>query len=273
MYLGVNHKQYLKHYASATVENGKKAFSILPKEQYFFLQNHWQDCLFYPAQEGTLIRVFHHNGKWYFATHRRLNADRCFWGGKTSFQSIFVKGLRKLYQDEDSSDQEILDELTRRLDPSTVFVFLIKSVWQTRIVSFPDEKEPILLVGTFSRNVFNPNFSDISGIPSVRRLSFNNISDMYRKVEQMPPECYQGVLIVTPNGDCWKICSYQYLHRYIIRGNVESVKYRYLQLLNYPDFLNTFQQMYPDKHPEFDEYEDILDSLAESFANDFNTRC
>ncbi len=274
MYLGVSHKQYIKHYASATVENGKKAFSILPKEQYFFLQNHWSDCLFYPAQEGTLIRVFHHNGKWYFATHRRLNADRCFWGGKTSFQSIFVNGLRKLYQDEESNDQEILDELTRRLDPSIVYVFLIKSVWQTRIVSFPDNKEPILLVGTFSRcgNTFDSNFSDIPNIPSVQRMSFSNISDLYRKVEQMPPEFYQGVLVVTPHGECWKICSYQYLHRYIIRGNVESVKYRYLQLLNYPTFLDTFRQMYPDKTSEFDEYEDILDSLAETFANDFNTR-
>lgn len=272
MYLGVTHGTYLRHFKNVSINGDKPAFEILPKNEYNYLQANWDKLLFYPAQEGTLIRVFAVDGKWYFATHRRLDANRCFWGGKISFGEFFALALKKLFN-SNRSNEEILNELSSHLNQSKVYVFLLKPTIQTRIVSFPDEKEPVILVGVFENNVFQKDFESIPGIPSVKQLpSFQNIFDLYERVDGMAPEYYQGVLIMTPKGECIKICSYQYLHRYLLRGNVDSVKLRYLQILAYPHLVECFRQMYPEREAEFDEYEDIIDGIAETLSDHYNRR-
>ncbi len=272
MYLGVTHGIYLRHFEKVTVDGGKPAFQILPKTEFNYLQANWGKLIFYPAQEGTLIRAFAVNGKWYFATHRRLDSKRCFWGGKISFGELFALALKKLFNSE-KTNEEILSELSSHLDQSKVYVFLLKPTIQTRIVSFPDEKEPVILVGVFENNVFQKDFESIPGIPSVKQLTgFRDIFDLYKRVEGMAPEYYQGVLIMTPKGECIKICSYQYLHRYLLRGNVDSIKLRYLQILSHPHLIECFRQMYPEKEADFDEYEDIIDGIAQTLADNYNRR-
>ena len=45
------------------------------------------------AQEGSLLRVFSVNSKWYITTHRKLDAFRSKWSSRKSFGEQFVDAL------------------------------------------------------------------------------------------------------------------------------------------------------------------------------------
>ena len=69
---------------------------------------------FYPSREGTLLRVFFHNGKWYLSTHRKLDAFKSRWGSDTSFGDLFVQSIGQTF-----------DQFTSTLTPGLVYVFMV----------------------------------------------------------------------------------------------------------------------------------------------------
>ena len=53
------------------------------------------ESIAFPAVEGCVIRLFHHNGQQYVTTHRKLNAHESKWGSSKSFGSVFDEQLAK----------------------------------------------------------------------------------------------------------------------------------------------------------------------------------
>lgn len=63
-------------------------------------------CKFYQGFEGTVIRVFKHNGKVYYSSHKKLDTSKSTWGSSENFRSLFLRlsGLQEtdLFGDEPS---------------------------------------------------------------------------------------------------------------------------------------------------------------------------
>jgi hypothetical protein len=50
-------------------------------------------CSIYDSFEGTLLRMFCYNNKWYLSTNRKLDANKSKWGSKTTFGEYFKQAL------------------------------------------------------------------------------------------------------------------------------------------------------------------------------------
>ena len=78
---------------------------------------------FFSSEEGTFIRLFYTNDKWYLSTHRKLNAFNSRWGSENSSSvgQIFVNNISEL-------GYESLDSLTSVLDSNYTYIFLIRNM-------------------------------------------------------------------------------------------------------------------------------------------------
>ena len=99
----------------------------------------FSEFTFYPAKEGTLLRLFQFNNKWYLCTHRKLSAFRSKWASKDTFGTLFKKALEhevtrsssfadKLKLSTASSTtsetDNILDSFQNSLDVNYQYMFL-----------------------------------------------------------------------------------------------------------------------------------------------------
>ena len=62
---------------------------VLPKQSEKFLAEEKIPSIVFSAVEGTLIRVYHLDNKWFISTNSRLDAEISFWSGKLSFGKQF----------------------------------------------------------------------------------------------------------------------------------------------------------------------------------------
>jgi hypothetical protein len=55
----------------------------------------------YPLLDGTLLRVWKHNGTIHISTHKKLNASKSHWGSSSTFTELFKKYTEKYFKPED----------------------------------------------------------------------------------------------------------------------------------------------------------------------------
>lgn len=58
----------------------------------------------YPLLDGTLLRVWKHNGTIHISTHKKLDASRSHWGSSQTFTELFLKYTEKYFKLEDLFD-------------------------------------------------------------------------------------------------------------------------------------------------------------------------
>ena len=75
-------------YTISDIEKLEKMFSDGFNEDYTFFESH----------EGSLIRVFHFNDKWYVSTHKKIDAFESRWSSKKIFWRIICRSIRKRIQ-------------------------------------------------------------------------------------------------------------------------------------------------------------------------------
>jgi hypothetical protein len=83
------------------------------------------------SYEGTLIRVFKHNGKTYIATHKKLDAYKSKWGSNYSFGQMFTYAINKKLLEDDVSFEDYIDSL----DDKYVHTYLLRNSFENRLVS------------------------------------------------------------------------------------------------------------------------------------------
>lgn len=190
--------------------------------------------IFFPAKEGTLLRLFFH-GKWYLSTHRKLDAFNSRWGCDESFGEIFLKCL-----------ETTLDDLTAKLDTSHVYFFLIRNTKNTRIVSHPPETYQMYHVGTLLNN---EKFDMTSiGLPQQERVEYVSLGELDAYVRMCDPFQTQGVIGFNPeNGKQVKIVNSAYQNYVVIRNNEPDVQFRFLELWRdqTSPLFKTFLELYP----------------------------
>jgi hypothetical protein len=261
-------------------------------------------CQVYDAHEGALLRVFHHEGTWFFATHRKFDANRSKWASRQSFGEQLTAALSaeyqrnskfrercgdpgkepeaKIYFSRESPENNEIDVHVRQyldtLDKDWCYCFLVRNTKDNRIVCQApvDEKgnpEAIVYhVGSFKKYTNEFSLSLDINIPSPKKHNFESWSQVYDYVKSTNHDELQGIIAVAPDARHIKILGSRYSYLFQIRGNEPSIKFRYLQLRMNPKKVDDLYLLYPGHHQEFENYENILYLIAKNIHSAYVNR-
>ena len=243
------------------------------------LESVFSECTFFRSEEGTLIRVFNFNGKWYISTHRKLDSFKSRWSSKDSFGMSFEKAINHEFDTNERfnqtlssvSGETVLDKFKQFLDMQKQYMFLVRNTAENRIVCLAPKNPTVYHVGTFINGVVD--LDDNIFITKPEKLFFREVRDLCVHVNNdIDYNHHQGVIVFAPNNKQYKIVNDDYQTLFNIRGNEPSIKFRYLQVrMNRRDLEGLFF-LYPEMAEKFDEYENILYNISGKIHNAYIQR-
>lgn len=242
---------------------------------------------FFDAFEGTLIRIFSYNNKWYLSTNRKLDAFKSRWGVKTSYGDYFIEALKheiivssvfreKLGFNEESGEQAstatILDRLFNILNPEKQYMFFLINNFSNRIVCEYDHPK-FLHVGTFHQGVLCLEHDNL-GFDYPKEHFFESPDELFNYVNnKVDFKLLQGIIIFGENNKQYKVYNKTYLEWLKIRGNEASIRFRYIQLRNNPEKRDLLLQLYPEFRETVFNIEitirEICNHILEAYINRF----
>jgi hypothetical protein len=228
----------------------------------------FNDWSFYDSHEGACVRLFHHAGKWFVSTHRKLDAFRSKWASRESFGTSFKNALTAEEEHNPSfkaglpAGENILERFQSTLDTSKQYMFLVRNTKDNRIVCCAPDRATVFHVGTFVEGVLVMT-EDVK-LPVPTKLTFLNVEELQAYVEKVSYRELQGVIGFTDDNKQLKIVNKDYQDLFHARGNEPSIKFRYLQIRMNRRFVNMLYHLYPDMTETFDEYENTLYDIARS---------
>lgn len=235
------------------------------------------NCAIFDAHEGTLIRMFCFNNKWYTSTHRKLNAFRSKWSSKESFGTSFKRALEAEVENNQNlrdslpvNEDGLLERFQSTLDIGKQYMFLVRNTEENRIVCAPPSRPTVYHVGTFIGDQLS--LTENINIPWPRRHNFSTISDVLRYTRSIDIRNLQGVIIFAPNNCQYKIVHKDYQDLFEARGNEPSIKYRYLQVRTSMRMVNMLRYLYPNMVDMFEKYENTIYSIAKNIYNAYVQR-
>ena len=241
------------------------------------VENHFTDCSFYDSHEGSLVRMFFFDGKWYTSTHRKLDAFKSKWASKESFGTCFKRALEaeveknsELRDALPQNDQSLLERFQSTLDQSKQYMFLISHTEENRIVCLPPESPVVYHVGTFVNSELV--MTEKCRIPYPRKHDFLNMESLIDYVSNIDIRNLQGVICFAPNNKQYKIVQTDYMDLFNARGNEPSIKFRYLQVRMIPKTLNMLFYLYPDMVPTFNDIENIIYDISKKIYSAYVQR-
>lgn len=237
----------------------------------------FNECSFYDAYEGALIRMFHHADKWYISTHRKLNAFRSKWASRESFGTCFKRALEAEIETNEElrcvipdSDDGLLERFQKTLNPEKQYMFLVRHTEENRIVSFAPEKPKLYHVGTFSDGVLT--MDENVKIPYPKKHTFDKLEDLVSYVDSVDIRELQGVICFAPDNTQYKVLNPKYQELFKARGNEPSIKFRYLQVRMNRRHVNMLFELYPKWESTFDEIENNLYDVAKNIYTSYVQR-
>lgn len=232
---------------------------------------------FYDAYEGALLRVFNFGGKWYLSTHRKLNAFNSKWSSPDTFGTQFKNALleetkrnKEFKNALPEKTENILDQFYTLLDPCKQYMFLVLNGESNRIVCKAAEVPTLYHVGTFVNKELDLDEEFL--IPKPAKHKWLNIDELIEYVSSLNYTEKQGVIGFGPNNTQVKIYNKNYQDLFKIRGNEQSIKFRYLQIRMNTEMVRQLYELYPSHTQIFDEYENILHKIASQIYQAYKQR-
>jgi hypothetical protein len=242
------------------------------------------------SEEGTLVRIFYHNNKWYLSTHKKLDARQSRWGNSKTFGELFTQGIYNSYmwsipfreflnipeqKDEDEDIENVIyDSFLQKLSKDKTYIFLIKSTTQNRIVCTKVSEIGVLLyLGRIDNN--SQKYEGVSDLDSYINISKRveksgeryTVDELIEKTKEIDHTEHQGIIIFTSDfSRSIKLINKKYSRGLYLRGNCPSVKFRYLELLN-KDNINEISEyiiLYPEYTLDFVMIESIMFNIAKA---------
>lgn len=225
----------------------------------------FEKCRFFEAHEGTLLRVFNINGKWYTSTNRRLDAFNSKWAAKTTtfgihFADAVRENIRAVNDDEFFEDEEEDKKLEDKkkdardylnkiyeanLDKTKKYMFLLEPCKEERIVCLT--KSPRFFnIGVFDKdnNLSLDEDVVLDGykVPKPQELVFEDMRAMLYALDSIDFKRIQGFIAIQSeegrDDKHFKILNNQYKYYFGLRGNTSSIRFRYLQLEHQNTMIN-----------------------------------
>lgn len=200
--------------------------------------------------DGTLMKIFYHpsSGKWETATTKCFDADRSHWTSKKSFHELLMETLGPKFN-------------FNELDKTKCYIGLLIHP-ENKLVSdyFGDGegrfKEPTFVhTGTCNLETleFDPNYEKLKSDSVVlpEKKEFANVDALmnFLKGEEMTQPIRPGFICLV-NGERYKFVSPHYTMCKELRGNIQNMKYRLLNLMQTDE---TAQRKFLKLFPEYND--------------------
>lgn len=233
-------------------------------------------CRFFEAHEGACVRLYKWNNTWMVSTNRKIDAYRSKWGSpkSKSFGDMFMDALLHTLIDKVEfrhfngvKSQDVFDYYCDNfLNPTYNYTFLVRNNEHNRIVCTAEKYPSLYHIGTFNEK-FELCFDQNVLIPSPQEYIIDSIEIFKTTIKEMNPFELQGIIIYMPCNRQLKVMNSKYFELFNIRGNEPSINYRYLQLRNNKNDLETLKMLYPDNVCSFVQYEEYLERACEEIVS------
>lgn len=234
-------------------------------------------CKFYDSHEGSLIRMFYYDNKWYTSTHRKLNAFNSKWGSKESFGTAFKKALEQevstntnLSTAMAAYEGNILERFQSTLDTSKQYMFLVRHSSEHRIVCNAPQNPTLYHVGSFVNGELV--LTDNCNIPQPKEHKFDSVDEILQYVTETNIYELQGIICFCSDNKQLKIMNNEYQELFFARGNEPSIKFRYLQVRMNQRMHTMLCKLYPNMLTVFDEIENNIYSIAKNIYQSYVQR-
>lgn len=226
-------------------------YNTSDEEWKTMVQYNIQNCHIFIAEEGTLLRLFCYENRWYLSTHKRIDAFTSHWSSTSSFGDLFVEALDYYYQKGEGKGKldylekdHLLDVFCAGLDTDRVYTFMLRTNADTRIVCQPPTVPTVYFAGQFYKGMYlegNP-----TTLPWPTRVMFTAAEDLSDYIESFDPVKCPGVIVVTPDQNVFKVMTPGYKELTRIRGCEPSLYRVYMRVRQNEDELKTFLQLFPE---------------------------
>jgi len=108
-----------------------------------FLKN--EDVFAIHSYEGTLLRVFYYQSKWFISTHKKIDAYNSKWGCDKTFGELFEQAFKHRYGINPA--HSLQEALSSYLDTEHVYIFLLQNYIDNRIVCIAPLTPDVILLG------------------------------------------------------------------------------------------------------------------------------
>lgn len=243
----------------------------LDLENMYFLESH----------EGTIIRMFHFENRWYISTHRKLDAYSSRWNSPESFGELFEKCVNHEYttnqtfkdslKEDPSLNCTPLESFQNSLDKSYQYMFLIRNHNQNRIVCDGCATPTMYHVGTFSDGELVYDKS-IEGLKTPKKYTFNSFQQVKEKMDSINYKELQGLVVFSQRNAVMKIMTSDYKELFDLRGNESSLRFRYLQIRGDVIKVQKYLELYPDFTDMAYFVEDCLLTAAKTIHDSYVSR-
>lgn len=230
-----------------------------------------KDMIISKAIEGTIVRLFFGDDRWYISTHNRLDGRESRWSGIT-FGELFDR----LWGEEDYD---------KFMDRDKCYIFLI-SCPENRMVC--KTKDTLLLVSVLKREEGSMIYSDLRlkethPSVSIQEQELCNRSSVVEKVlkyvDNIGWENYTGILVRTAHSDfrdvrCVKVVNELHRERKEARGCDPDVRARYLYLTSrgMTKEIRLLEEMFPEYESSFLKIKNGYKRLLEYLSSCYQTR-
>jgi hypothetical protein len=212
------------------------------KNHSFFNEQNFQDIEQYIVSDGTMIRLFYHNGEWRKATNRRIDANNASWGPVKSFGALF----------DDAAEYNNLDY--SKLNIENCYIFVLQHP-VNRIVE-PVSSFPILHhIDTVHVSSGVRIMEDI-GIKKSNEITYQSLNEMAEfLMDAETPWMFQGFLLINSRNERLKLENPKYTHVHNVKGNIITETGAWKMNENVHAYSFRLFQIIRDGHePEFLKY-------------------
>lgn len=201
----------------------------------------------YTSMEGTLLRLFYYQDKWYVTTNRKLDAFKSYWSSHFSFGQIFVNNILHIYKETN------IETFFDKLDKGNTYFFLLMPTIENRIVCLVDSTLPSLYYlgyfekGDIGENVVIRRGEELMEISRLVKLEMDNdmtkVKDFVKSVDVWKN---QGVILFHKHKNRQvKFLNEEYKRLWSIRNNNPNLFLRYFEIRTDEKMLDDFFKLYP----------------------------
>lgn len=258
--------------------SSQNVFKELSQNGLFELmkENTYQRARVEYCEDGTMIRLYNYNNKWYTATTRCIDADDSYWSSEKSFNQMFW---------------EIFDDkFLNNLDVTYTYIFvllhqnnrIVVKHRQNSLVYISRIKNTITSIGKddnefelVEKNVLTEDYTNI-----FYELQKNNKERFIKRPKNIPDlnsnfDDFESLIVSNKRGILYKIFNNNYktwtiyrvdFEKYKtlkdLRGNHPDIRMRYLELIDNARALGYLHFHYPEYKNDFREIEKLVNRLC-----------
>jgi hypothetical protein len=202
------------------------------------------------CEDGTVVRLFNHEGVWRTATTRCTDGRKSKWSSSKSFDEMF----REVFD---------MENMQSSLDVAYTYIFVL--VHNENRIVVKHRKNGLIYISRINNATLQEDYINVFGervwrpkfIPSLNASVFEEHSLPYKR----------GVLfkLYDKEYSSWttfKVDFNEYIHLKNVRGNVPNISQRYLELVSNPDMLKVLLKHYSEHKQTFRELQKSVNKLV-----------